>query len=161
MEDFNKGLLSGRISKKTVRRVNSKSENNPQFAIANINLAVNYYDKSEKATKALYFPIKIVGQQAEYIEKYLDVGDELYVTGEWRPNEWTSKNGEKHREIYLEAREIKLVVRKNQVQKALLRSRKSRLLQQRVRIEIIRGSILMMSWKMMNCRSKFKLVKRR
>lgn len=107
MEDFNKGLLSGRISKKTVRRVNSKSENNPQFAIANINLAVNYYDKSEKATKALYFPIKIVGQQAEYIEKYLDVGDELYVTGEWRPNEWTSKNGEKHREIYLESREIK------------------------------------------------------
>lgn len=107
MEDFNKGLLSGRISKKTVRRVNSKSENNPQFAIANINLAVNYYDKSEKATKALYFPIKIVGQQAEYIEKCLDVGDELYVTGEWRPNEWTSKNGEKHREIYLEAREIK------------------------------------------------------
>ena len=107
MEDFNKGLLSGRISKKTVRRVNSKSENNPQFAIANINLAVNYYDKSEKATKALYFPIKIVGQQAEYIEKYLDVGDELYVTGEWLPNEWTSKNGEKHREIYLEAREIK------------------------------------------------------
>lgn len=107
MEDFNKGLLSGRISKKTVRRVNSKSENNPQFAIANINLAVNYYDKSEKATKALYFPIKIVGQQAEYIEQYLDVGDELYVTGEWRPNEWTSKNGEKHREIYLEAREIK------------------------------------------------------
>ena len=107
MEDFNKGLLSGRISKKTVRRVNSKSENNPQFAIANINLAVNYYDKSEKATKALYFPIKIVGQEAEYIEKYLDVGDELYVTGEWRPNEWTSKNGEKHREIYLEAREIK------------------------------------------------------
>ena len=107
MEDFNKGLLSGRISKKTVRRVNSKSENNPQFAIANINLAVNYYDKSEKATKALYFPIKIVGQQAEYIENYLDVGDELYVTGEWRPNEWTSKNGEKHREIYLEAREIK------------------------------------------------------
>lgn len=107
MEDFNKGLLSGRISKKTVRRVNSKSENNPQFAIANINLAVNYYDKSEKATKALYFPIKIVGQQAEYIEKYLDVGDELYVTGEWRPNEWTSKNGEKHREIYLEARDIK------------------------------------------------------
>lgn len=107
MEDFNKGLLSGRISKKTVRRVNSKSENNPQFAIANINLAVNYYDKSEKATKALYFPIKIVGQQAEYIEKHLDVGDELYVTGEWRPNEWTSKNGEKHREIYLEAREIK------------------------------------------------------
>ena len=107
MEDFNKGLLSGRISKKTIRRVNSKSENNPQFAIANINLAVNYYDKSEKATKALYFPIKIVGQQAEYIEKYLDVGDELYVTGEWRPNEWTSKNGEKHREIYLEAREIK------------------------------------------------------
>lgn len=107
MEDFNKGLLSGRISKKTVRRVNSKSENNPQFAIANINLAVNYYDKSEKATKALYFPIKIVGQQAEYIEKYLDVGDELYVTGEWRPNEWTSKNGEKHREIYLEAGEIK------------------------------------------------------
>lgn len=107
MEDFNKGLLSGRISKKTVRRVNSKSENNPQFAIANINLAVNYYDKSEKATKALYFPIKIVGQQAEYIEEYLDVGDELYVTGEWRPNEWTSKNGEKHREVYLEAREIK------------------------------------------------------
>ena len=107
MEDFNKGLLSGRISNKTVRRVNSKSENNPQFAIANINLAVNYYDKSEKATKALYFPIKIVGQQAEYIEKYLDVGDELYVTGEWRPNEWTSKNGEKHREIYLEAGEIK------------------------------------------------------
>ena len=107
MEDFNKGIMSGRISKKTVRRVNSKSENNPQFAIANINLAVNYYDKSEKATKALYFPIKIVGQQAEYIEKFLDVGDELYVTGEWRPNEWTSKNGEKHREIYLEAREIK------------------------------------------------------
>ncbi len=107
MEDFNAGLLSGRISKKAVRRVNSKSENNAQFAIANINLAVNYYDRAEKATKAIYFPVKIVGRQAEYIEKYLDVGDELYVTGEWRPNEWTSKTGEKHRDIYLEAVEIK------------------------------------------------------
>lgn len=107
MEDFNKGLLSGRISKKTVRRVNSKSENNPQFAIANINLAVNYYDRSKKETNAIYFAVKIVGRQAEYVEKYVDVGDELYVTGEWRPNEWTSKTGEKHRDIFLEASEIR------------------------------------------------------
>ncbi len=107
MEDFNKGFLSGRVAKKTVRRVNSKSENNSQFAIANINLAVNYYDRSEKEVKAIYFPMKIVGRDAEYIEQYIDVGDELYVSGEWRPNEWTGKDGEKHKDIYLEVKEVK------------------------------------------------------
>lgn len=107
MEDFNKGLLSGRISKKSVRRVNSKSENNPQFAIANINLAVNYYNRKTGNKEAMYFPVTVLGRDAEFIEKYMNVGDELYVIGEWRPNEWVSKSGEKHREFYLEAKEIK------------------------------------------------------
>ena len=107
MEDFNKGLLSGRISKMTVRRVESKSEASGQIVIANINLAVNYYNRKKKEKEAIFFPVTILGKNAEFMEKYMGVGDELYVIGEWRPNEWTSKNGEKHREIYLQANEIK------------------------------------------------------
>lgn len=107
MEDFNKGLLSGRISKMTVRKVDSKSETSGQISIANINIAVNYYNRKNKQKEAIFFPVTILGKNAEYMEKYMNVGDELYVTGEWRPNEWTGKNGEKHKELYLQASEIK------------------------------------------------------
>ena len=107
MEDFNKGLLSGRISKMTVRRVDSKSEASGKIVIANINLSVNYYNHKKKEKEAIFFPVTILGKDAEYMEKYMSVGDELYVIGEWRPNEWTGKNGEKHRELYLQANEIK------------------------------------------------------
>ena len=50
MEDFNKGLLSGRISKMTVRRVDSKSEASGKIVIANINLAVNYYNHKKHSS---------------------------------------------------------------------------------------------------------------
>lgn len=112
MEDFNKGFLSGRISKMQVKKVKSTSEASGQISIANINLAVNYYNRKKKEKEAIYFPVTIFGRDAEYMEKYMNVGDELYVMGEWRPNEWVSKNGEKHREIFLQASEIKAGLKK-------------------------------------------------
>lgn len=94
MSDMNEGIFSGRIAKVEVRR-------NNDLVIANLKLAVNYYDKKSKSEKPLYIPITVYGKEAEAIEKYQNVGDQLLVKGEWRPNEWQSKNGEKHYELRL------------------------------------------------------------
>ena len=99
MSDMNEGIFSGRIAKVEVRR-------NNDLVIANLKLAVNYYDKKSKSEKPLYIPVTAYGKEAEAIEKYTSVGDQLLIKGEWRPNEWQSKNGEKHYELRLSATKV-------------------------------------------------------
>lgn len=99
MSDMNEGIFSGRIAKVEVRR-------NNDLVIANLKLAVNYYDKKSKSEKPMYIPVTIYGKEAEAIEKYTSVGDQLLIKGEWRPNEWQSKNGEKHYELRLSATKV-------------------------------------------------------
>lgn len=94
MSDINEGVLSGRIAKKEMRQ-------SGDLIIANISLAVNYYDRREKKEMPMYIPLSIFGKEAEMVEKYKDIGDQLVVRGEWRPQSWKSKGGENHYSLRL------------------------------------------------------------
>lgn len=101
MADHNSGAFSGRIAKMDVKRLQSKSEKSGTVALANVTLAVNYYSRKDKQEKPMYIKLRIVGKQAENLEQYKNVGDQLIVDGKWEPNEWKSNAGEKHSELVL------------------------------------------------------------
>lgn len=101
MSDINEGVFSGRIAKKEIRQ-------SGDLLIANISLAVNYYDRREKKEMPVYIPISIFGKEAEIVEKYTDKGDQLMVRGEWRPQNWKSKSGENHYELRLSVTNVVL-----------------------------------------------------
>lgn len=101
MADHNTGAFSGRIAKLDVRRLPSKSETSGTVALANVTLAVNYYSRKDKQEKPMYIKLRIVGKQAENLEQYKNVGDQLIVDGKWEPNDWKSSAGEKHSELVL------------------------------------------------------------
>ena len=104
--DWNKVFLSGRISKMEGKTVNSSKSKDGQLFLVNLNLAVNYYDYQAKEEKPLFIPVTVFGKTAENLQKYMEVGDQLYVFGELRPNNWESKKGEKHFGFQLEAKEL-------------------------------------------------------
>lgn len=101
MADHNTGSFSGRIAKMEVRYLSSSSDPSGTVALANVTLAVNYYNRKEKKEDPMYIKLRIVGKQAENLEKFKNVGDQLIVDGRWEPNEWKSKAGEKHSELVL------------------------------------------------------------
>ena len=86
MADHNSGAFSGRIAKMDVKRLQSKSEKSGTVALANVTLAVNYYSRKDKQEKPMYIKLRIVGKQAENLEQYKNVGDQLIVDGKWEPN---------------------------------------------------------------------------
>lgn len=100
MSDVNAGILSGRIAKKEIRT-------HGELTIANISLAVNYYDRREKKEMPVYVPVSVFGKEAEALSNYADVGDQLLVQGEWRPQSWVSnKSGENHYTLRLSANQV-------------------------------------------------------
>lgn len=101
MSDINEGVFSGRIAKKEIRQSGN-------LVIANISLAVNYYDRREKKEMPIYIPLSIFGNEAEIVDKYTDKGDQLMVRGEWRPQNWKSKGGENHYELRLSVTNVVL-----------------------------------------------------
>ena len=99
MSDVNTGILSGRIAKKEIRM-------HGELTIANISLAVNYYDKREKKEMPVYVPVSVFGKEAEALSHYADIGDQILVQGEWRPQSWVSKSGESHYTLRLSATQV-------------------------------------------------------
>lgn len=105
MADQNKGLFNGRVAKKEVRK---HGENK----IVNMSIAVNYYDRKEKTEKAVFINASIFGHQAEYMDNRADIGDLVHLEGEWRPNIYNSRSGEKHSELRLSVTNCNVLCKK-------------------------------------------------
>lgn len=106
MANANKGIFTGRIARKEMRRSDTTS-------VANIVLAVNYYDRKAKQEFPLFIKTSVFGKMADNLDNLADVGDLVYMDGEWRPNNWESKTtGEKHNELRLSVSNWELLRKK-------------------------------------------------
>ena len=73
-----------------------------------IRLAVDGYDRKEKAKRTDFFNITVFGNRAEVIDKYCQKGSYLTVTGELKDNQYTDKEGNKRYETQLLADDVAL-----------------------------------------------------
>lgn len=73
-----------------------------------VRLAVDGYDRKEKARKTDFFNITIFGAKAEVVAKYCHKGSFLMVTGELKDNQYTDKEGNKRYETQLLADDVGL-----------------------------------------------------
>lgn len=99
MANANKGLFTGRVARKEMRKSNTTT-------VVNLSLAVNYYDRKTEQEQTMYINASAFGKMAEHIEKLADVGDLIRLEGAWRPNIWVREStGEKHNELRLSVTE--------------------------------------------------------
>lgn len=86
-----------------VKSVKGRKENT---AVAKFNIAVN---KNEKTT--FFFPVVAWGALAEALEKYVNKGDKITVSGYLAYDEWENDNGEKRSRVYIAAQSVEFMTR--------------------------------------------------
>lgn len=89
---MNKIILMGRLTRNPEVRY-SNGEN--PMAIARYSLAVDRKIKRQGEPEADFFNCVCFGKQAEFVEKYLQQGTKMLVTGRLENNNYTKQNGEK------------------------------------------------------------------
>lgn len=73
-----------------------------------IRLAVDGYDRKEKAKRTDFFNVTLFGTKAEVVSKYCVKGSYLNITGELKDNQYTDKEGKKRYEVQMLADDISL-----------------------------------------------------
>ncbi|MBA6154805.1 single-stranded DNA-binding protein [Gelidibacter maritimus] len=85
--------------------------------VVRFSLATNEYykdAKGEKQTETNWHTVVAWGKTAEIIEKYVDKGKEIGVTGKLRTRTYTTEDGSQRYVTEVEAREILLLGTKNE-----------------------------------------------
>lgn len=75
-------------------------------AVAKFNIAVN---KNEGTT--FFFPVVAWGALAEALEKYVNKGDKITVSGYLAYDEWENADGEKRSRVYIVAQSVEFMTR--------------------------------------------------
>ena len=73
-------------------------------SVAKFNIAVN---KNEDTT--FFFPVVAWGALAEALEKYVNKGDKITVSGYLAYDEWENDDGEKRSRIYIAAHSVEFM----------------------------------------------------
>lgn len=85
-------------------------------AVCKIRLAVNetYKDKDDKEVKdTLFIDCTIWKKQAESTAKYLKKGSGALIAGKLKLNVWTSKDGDKHKKLFIVVTKIVFMAKSN------------------------------------------------
>lgn len=104
MPNFNQTILMGHLTKKP--ELQAIGANNT-LVCQNVSLAVN--SKYNGTEKTLFMPLKVWGKTAEALANYTDKGDAIQVVGELRQDEYTDKQGETKKAIYLNVDKLTIV----------------------------------------------------
>lgn len=88
---MNHVILTGRLVKDPEIRYNNEKK-----AVATFVIAVDRFSKGEKQTD--FFRCVAFGPVAERVDQYCLKGSPVIVSGELRNNNWTDKDGNKHKE---------------------------------------------------------------
>ena len=75
-------------------------------AVAKFNIAVN---KNEET--AFFFPVVAWGALAEALEKYVNKGDKITVTGYLSYDEWENDDGEKRSRVHIVAQSVEFMTK--------------------------------------------------
>ena len=96
--------VAGRCTKNPeVKSVKGRKEKN---IVAKFNIAVN---KNEDTT--FFFPVVAWGALAEALEKYVNKGDKITVSGYLAYDEWENDDGEKRSKVYIVAQSVEFMTR--------------------------------------------------
>jgi len=107
---MNKVCLSGRISSK---KELTKTTNG--FSILEINIAVSDNEKVKGTYQEVteFIPVKILGNNADYINNYADKGDLIELSGKIKIDTWKDKNGNNRSKMYVLASDVKIMSKKS------------------------------------------------
>lgn len=114
INSLNKVTLIGRLGQNPEIRYLPKSER----AVARFTLATNerYYNPNtnESNDRAEWHRIVVWGKLAEFCEKYLNQGKQIYLEGKLRTRSWQDREGNKRYTTEIEARNIILLGKKGE-----------------------------------------------
>ncbi len=115
INSLNKVLLIGHLGQDPELRYLPKTER----AVAKLSLATNerYYNPStnESDDRTEWHRIVVWGKQAEFCEKYLNKGKQIMIEGKIRTRNWQDKDGNKRYTTEIEAQNIILLGKKENV----------------------------------------------
>jgi len=109
INSLNKVILIGRLGQKPELRYLPQTER----AVAKFSLATNerYFkpDTNESETRTEWHRIVTWGKLAEFCEKYLNQGKQIYLEGKLRTRSWQDREGNKRYTTEIEAQNITLL----------------------------------------------------
>ena len=96
--------ITGRCTKAPeVKSVKGRKENT---AVAKFTIAVN-----KNADTTFFFPVVAWGALAEALEKYVNKGDKVTVSGYLAYEEWKNDKGEKRSKVYIVAQSVEFMTK--------------------------------------------------
>lgn len=114
INSLNKVILIGRLGRKPEIRYLPQRER----AVARFSLATNERfikpNTNEADVRAEWHRIVVWGKLAEFCEKYLAPGRQIYLEGKLRTRAWQDKNGNKRSTTEIEAQTIILLGRREE-----------------------------------------------
>lgn len=114
INSLNKVILIGRLGQNPELRYLPRTER----ALARFTLATNerYFNPNtnESDTRAEWHRIVVWGKLAEFCEKYLTQGKQIYLEGKLRTRSWQDREGSKRYTTEIEAQNIVLLGRKEE-----------------------------------------------
>lgn len=115
INSLNKVLLIGHLGQDPELRYLPQTER----AVAKLSLATNerYYNSNtnESEDRTEWHRIVVWGKQAEFCEKYLNKGKQILIEGKIRTRNWQDKDGNKRYTTEIEAQNITLLGKKEDV----------------------------------------------
>ena len=111
---MNKAILMGRLTRDPEVRYSQTDSN---MAIARFSLAVDRrFKKQGDTVTADFFNCTAFGKQGEFVEKYLEKGTKIVVTGRIQNDNYTNKDGQKVYSVQIMVEEIEFAESKASAQ---------------------------------------------
>lgn len=107
---MNKIILMGRLTRPPEIR---HSQGTNQTAVARFFLAVDRRWKREGEPDADFFNCTVFGRQADFVEKYLNQGTKVILTGRIQNDNYTNREGQKVYSVQVIVEEIEFAESKN------------------------------------------------
>lgn len=103
----NQGTILGRVGKIETKTTSSG------IKVTNISMVTSkkYVKNGEKCEKVTWHNVSLFNKLAEISEKYVSVGDLLYVQGEMDNQKYTTQDGQERYKHFVIAHELKLMPR--------------------------------------------------
>lgn len=115
VNSLNKVILIGRLGGKPELRYLPQKER----AVARFTLATNERlfnpSTNESQTRTEWHRIVVWGKLAEFCEKYLTQGKQVYIEGKLRTRSWQDRNGNKRTTTEIEAQSIVLLGKREEM----------------------------------------------
>lgn len=109
---MNKIILTGRLAKKEEVRYTQSGQATSSFCIAvKKDFAVQQGEKD-----SYFFNCQCWNSKSEFLQKYIEVGDAIAITGKLQNREWIDQNNQRHLITDINCDEIEIISKKQQNQ---------------------------------------------